>query len=125
MTPKPKKKTTRPRTITTTIIPIVEPTRRDLQIAYNRLIGAHALLHGTLESRALLPLEVQPARLPMITTQYQHLSMRLAEATAQLEAFTDDLAWDLAHDALLAELYRAIQSVKRSSAFMVARELLE
>jgi hypothetical protein len=121
---KKKKATTKPAVPAWTPPPTLEEQQRALQVAYNRLLSAHSLLHSSIESRVLLPPEVQASRLPMIREQHDEVARRLAEASALIEASTDDLAWNLAHDPSLAELYRAIQSVKRSSAYMTARELL-
>ena len=128
---KPKKPTKQKRTTTTTTItlersiPTPTPTSRDLQRVYNALLARHSLLHSSIESRALVPREVQATRLDMIREQYDEVTMRLAEADALINTFKDDLGYELHHNPDLRELWRVVALVRRSSAYQVARDLLQ
>jgi hypothetical protein len=77
--PKEKpKKTVKTVRFTTTVEPVAENTvtittpvslqdqRLALLRAHNMLLARHSLLHSTIESRALLPLDIQASRLPAI-----------------------------------------------------------
>jgi len=136
-TKKPKKKKKR-RPITTLANPAPVVTlhastpvtssdpARVLQRAYNHLLARHSYLHSTIESRALVPIERQPSYLPMTKHQYDDVQAALADAQTQLDNAREmiALAGDPRLTIMVTELVRTINLVKRSSAFVTAREIL-